>query len=264
MKVDVPIVGEVAPVLRELLDALKSNGQKPDTESLKAWWRRVDHWRSVDCLQYDRASALIKPQFVVEQLYAVTHGNAIVSSDVGQHQMWVAQYYKFNQPRRWLSSGGLGTMGFGMPAAIGAKLAYPDADVACVTGDASIQMCIQELATALQYMTPIKIVNLNNRFMGMVRQWQEFTYESRYSHSYMDTIPDFVKLVEAYGHVGMFIEKPGDVRAALEEAFKLKDRTVFMDFITDPTENVYPMIEAGKAHHDMRLAPGMTTDRELA
>lgn len=264
VKVEVPIVGEVAPVLRELLDAFKSVGQKPDAEALKAWWRQVDHWRSVDCLQYDRASALIKPQFVIEQLYEVTQGDAIVSSDVGQHQMWVAQYYKFDKPRRWLSSGGLGTMGFGMPAAIGAKLAFPDADVACVTSDASIQMCIQELGTALQYMTPIKIVNLNNRFMGMVRQWQEFTYESRYSHSYMDTIPDFVKLAEAYGHVGMLIKKPADVRAALEEAFKLKDRTVFMDFITDSTENVYPMIEAGKAHHDMRLAPGMNTVRELA
>ncbi|BBL71640.1 acetolactate synthase 3 large subunit [Methylogaea oryzae] len=264
VKVDVPIVGEVAPVLRDLLDALKSSGQKPDEVALKAWWRQVEYWRSVDCLQYDRNSALIKPQFVIEQLWEVTRGDAIISSDVGQHQMWAAQYYKFDKPRRWLNSGGLGTMGFGLPAAIGAKLAFPELDVACVTGEASIQMCIQELGTALQYMTPVKVVNLNNRFMGMVRQWQEFIYESRYSHSYMDTIPDFVKLVEAYGHVGMRIEKPADVRPALEEAFKLKDRTVFMDFITDSTENVYPMIEAGKAHHDMRLAPGTSTDSELA
>ncbi|TAN50502.1 MAG: acetolactate synthase 3 large subunit [Methylococcaceae bacterium] len=264
VRVDVPIVGDVAPVLRELLDLLKSSGQKPDAEALMAWWQRVEFWRSLNCLQYERSNEVIKPQFVIEQLYEVTAGDAIITSDVGQHQMWTAQYYKFNQPRRWLNSGGLGTMGYGMPAAIGAKLACPDREVACVTGEASIQMCIQELGTALQYMTPIKIINLNNRFMGMVRQWQEFIYESRYSHSYMDTIPDFVKLAQAYGHVGMKIEKPGEVRQALEEAFKLKDRVVFLDFITDPTENVYPMIEAGKAHHDMRLAPGTNSARELA
>jgi acetolactate synthase-1/2/3 large subunit len=264
VKVDIPIVGEVAPVLRDLLDLLKAGGQRPEHEELRRWWRQIEQWRGLDCLRYDRDSGLIKPQFVVEQLWEVTKGDAYVTSDVGQHQMWAAQYYKFDRPRRWISSGGLGTMGFGLPAAIGVKLAFPDADVACVTGEASIQMCIQELATALQYRTPVKIVNLNNRFMGMVRQWQEFTYESRYSHSYLETLPDFVKLAEAYGHVGMLIDKPGDVRAALEEAFGLKDRTVFLDFITDPTENVYPMIEAGKAHHEMRLAPGIRTDTELA
>lgn len=264
VKVDVPIVGDVVPVLRELLDALKATGEKPDAGALHAWWQRIDRWRAVECLRYDRDSAFIKPQFVIEQLWEVTRGDAIVTSDVGQHQMWTAQFYKFDKPRRWLNSGGLGTMGFGLPAAIGAKLACPEREVACVTGEASIQMCIQELATALQYMTPIKIVNLNNGYMGMVRQWQEFTYESRYSHSYLETLPDFVKLAEAYGHVGMRIDKPADVRPALEEAFRLKDRTVFLDFLTDPTENVYPMIEAGKAHHDMRLAPGITVDTELA
>jgi acetolactate synthase-1/2/3 large subunit len=218
----------------------------------------------MDCLHYDRGSELIKPQFVIETLYEVTGGDAYVTSDVGQHQMWAAQYYPFDKPRRWINSGGLGTMGFGLPAAIGVKLGYPDSDVVCVTGEASIQMCIQELSTALQYNTGIKIVNLNNRFMGMVRQWQEFSYESRYSHSYLDTIPDFVKLAESYGHVGILVEKPGDVKDALKEALKLKDRTVFLDIITDPTENVYPMIEAGKAHNEMRLAPGSIGSRELA
>ena len=193
-------------------------------------------------------------------------GDAFVTSDVGQHQMFAAQYYHFDKPRRWINSGGLGTMGFGLPAAIGVKLAHPEADVACITGEASIQMCIQELATATQYRTPVKIINLNNRYMGMVRQWQEFSYESRYSESYMDTIPDFVKLAEAYGHVGMLIKKPEDVRPALEEAFAMKDKLVFMDFMTDRTENVFPMIEAGKSHHDMRLrvAPGTPINRELA
>ena len=196
----------------------------------------------------------------------MTKGDAYITSDVGQHQMYAAQYYKFDKPRRWINSGGLGTMGFGLPAAIGVKLAFPDADVACVTGEASIQMCIQELSTALQYHTPVKIINLNNRYMGMVRQWQEFSYQSRYSQSYMDTIPEFVKLAEAYGHVGIRIEKPADVRDALKEAFAMKDRTVFLDFITDRTENVYPMIEAGKAHHDMKLrvAPGTPLNRELS
>ncbi|MVF21644.1 acetolactate synthase 3 large subunit [Methylocaldum sp. BRCS4] len=264
VRVDVPIVGEVGPVLEDMIEILGSSEKRADEDALTAWWDQIARWQSVDCLRYDRNSPLIKPQYVIEQLYEVTNGDAFVTSDVGQHQMWTAQFYKFDKPRRWINSGGLGTMGFGLPAAIGAKLAHPDADVACVTGEASIQMCIQELATALQYRTPIKIVNLNNGYMGMVRQWQEFTYESRYSHSYLETIPDFVKLAEAYGHIGMHIEKPADVRPALEEAFKLKDRTVFMNFLTDPTENVYPMIEAGKAHHEMRLAPGVTIERELA
>ncbi len=266
VRVDIPIVGEVKPVLEQMIDLIKESKLKPAKQALEAWWQLIDSWRAINCLDYDRESEFIKPQFVIEQLYEVTKGEAFITSDVGQHQMYAAQYYKFDQPRRWINSGGLGTMGFGLPAAIGVKLAFPDADVACVTGEASIQMCIQELSTALQYHTPVKIINLNNRYMGMVRQWQEFTYQSRYSQSYMDTIPEFVKLAEAYGHVGMRIEKPADVREALKEAFAMKDRTVFLDFITDRTENVYPMIEAGKAHHDMKLrvAPGTPFNRELS
>lgn len=266
VRVDVPIVGGVKPVLDQMLEMLAESKKKPSKKALEAWWKQIDQWRSVHCLEFDRESRLIKPQYVIEQLYEVTKGDAYVTSDVGQHQMWAAQYYPFDKPRRWINSGGLGTMGFGLPAAIGVKLAFPDSEVACVTGDASIQMCIQELSTALQYKTPIKIINLNNSYMGMVRQWQEFSYESRYSHSYMDTIPEFVKLAEAYGHVGIRVTKPEEVRPALEQAFALKDRTVFLDILTDRTENVYPMIEAGKGHHDMKLrvALGTSTDRELA
>ena len=266
VKVDVPIVGQVTDVLKEMIKLINASEIKVDEKALQAWWSQVDKWREVNCLEYDRESGLIKPQYVVEQLYQVTKGDAFVTSDVGQHQMFASQYYHFDKPRRWINSGGLGTMGFGLPAAIGVKLAHPEADVACITGEASIQMCIQELATATQYRTPVKIINLNNQYMGMVRQWQEFSYESRYSQSYMETIPDFVKLAEAYGHVGMQIEKPEDVRPALEEAFAMKDKLVFMDFMTDRTENVFPMIEAGKSHHDMRLrvAPGTPVNRELA
>jgi acetolactate synthase-1/2/3 large subunit len=257
VKVDVPIVGDIKHVMTDLNKALKVDKQKPDAKALKAWWKQIDEWRSKDCFRYDRNSALIKPQYVIEKLHEVTQGDAFVTSDVGQHQMFAAQFYGFDKPRRWINSGGLGTMGFGLPAAIGAQLGNPDATVACVTGEASIQMCIQELSTALQYMTPIKVINLNNRYMGMVRQWQEFFYESRYSHSYIDALPDLVKLAEAYGHVGMRIEKPEDVEGALKEAFAMKDRLVFMDFITDQTENVYPMIAAGKGHNEMH-------ERELA
>lgn len=264
VRVDIPIVGEVKPVLLDLIQALESSEARPDASALSSWWERIEKWRSVDCLGFDRSSSLIKPQFVVEQLWEVTRGEAFVTSDVGQHQMWAAQYYRFNEPRRWINSGGLGTMGFGLPAAIGVKLAHPESDVACITGEASIQMCIQELATALQYRTGVKVVNLNNGYMGMVRQWQEFSYESRYSSSYLEAIPDFVKLAEAYGHIGIRVDKPADVRPALEEAFKQKTRTVFLDFLTDPSENVYPMIEAGKAHNEMRLAPGVTTETELS
>ncbi|MCK5898637.1 MAG: acetolactate synthase 3 large subunit [Methylococcales bacterium] len=266
VRVDIPIVGEVSSVLKDLIHLAKEKMDKHHHKSLEPWWDQIQIWRDVDCLEYDRDSRIIKPQYVVEQLYEVTQGDAIITSDVGQHQMFAAQYYPFNKPRRWINSGGLGTMGFGLPAAIGAKLAFPDQDVACITGEASIQMCIQELATASQYDTPVKIINLNNRYMGMVRQWQEFNYESRYSHSYMDAIPDFVKLAEAYGHVGVKIEKPEDVRPALEEAFAQKDRTVFLDILTDRTENVYPMIESGKAHNDMKLRVALDTpiNRELA
>jgi acetolactate synthase-1/2/3 large subunit len=264
VKVDIPIVGEVKPVLKEMIELIKNSKKGPSKKALAAWWEQIDKWRGIDCMQFDRESRLIKPQYVIEQLSEVTKGDAYVTSDVGQHQMWAAQYYKFVKPRRWINSGGLGTMGFGLPAAIGVKLAYPDADVACVTGEGSIQMCIQELATALQYDTPVKIINLNNRYLGMVRQWQEFSYESRYSHSYMDSIPDFVKLAEAYGHVGIQIEQPEQVRPALEEAFAMRDRLVFLDILTDRDENVYPMIETGKAHNKMKLAPGTPVDRELA
>src|SRR6187549_3292234 len=254
VKVDIPIVGNVREVLRELIRQLEASSGKPDREALKAWWAQIDEWRSRDCLKYDRASALIKPQFVIEKLYEVTKGEAFVTSDVGQHQMWAAQFYKFEKPRRWINSGGLGTMGFGLPAAMGVQLAHPKDAVACVTGEASIQMCIQELSTCRQYHLPIKIVNLNNRYMGMVRQWQEFFYGNRYAESYMDALPDFVKLAEAYGHVGIKIEKPGDVEGALREALKLKERLVFMDFITDQKENVFPMVPGGKGLTEMILA----------
>ncbi len=266
VKVDVPIVGQVKPVLEQMIEMIKASNHQPDSNALNAWWSQIESWRAIKCLEYDRNSDVIKPQYVVEQLYQVTQGDAYITSDVGQHQMYAAQFYHFDKPRRWINSGGLGTMGFGLPAAIGVKLAFPDENVACITGEASIQMCIQELSTALQYNTPVKIINLNNRYMGMVRQWQEFCYDSRYSHSYMDTIPDFVKLADAYGHVGMRIEKPEDVTEALEQAFAMKDRTVFLDFMTDRTENVFPMVEAGKAHNDMKLrpAPGTPVDRELS
>jgi acetolactate synthase-1/2/3 large subunit len=266
VKVEVPIVGTVVSVLEDLMAALDELDQQPDGDSLKAWWARIETWRAQRCLAYDTSGELIKPQAVIETLHRLTGGDAYVTSDVGQHQMWTAQFYKFTKPNRWINSGGLGTMGFGLPAALGVKLAHRDAEVVCVTGDASIQMCIQELSTAKQYDLPIKIVNLNNRYLGMVRQWQEFQYKSRYSHSYMDALPDFVKLAEAYGHVGMRIERPGDVEGALREALALKDRLVFLDFQTDPTENVYPMVEAGKGQHEMRLSPLQQAlrDRELA
>ena len=260
VRVDVPIVGDIKHVLTDMNRELDNSRKRPDKSALEAWWKQIETWRGKDCLRYDRNSDLIKPQHVIEKLYEVTGGDAYVTSDVGQHQMWAAQFYKFKSPYHWINSGGLGTMGFGLPAAIGAKLAHPDADVACVTGEASIQMCIQELSTAMQYMLPVKIINLNNRYMGMVRQWQEFFYESSYSHSYLEALPDFVKLAESYGHIGLRIDKPGDVEGALREAFASKDRLVFLDFITDQKENVYPMIAAGKAHNEMHLSP----ERELA
>ena len=253
VKVDVPIVGNVREVLQELLKQLQASKEKPDQTALKTWWAQIELWRGRDCLKYDRAAKIIKPQMVIEKLYAVTKGDAFVTSDVGQHQMWAAQFYKFVKPRRWINSGGLGTMGFGLPAAMGVQLAHPKATVACVTGEASIQMCIQELSTCKQYHLPVKIVNLNNRYMGMVRQWQEFFHGNRYSESYMDALPDFVKLAEAYGHVGMRIEKPGDVEGALKEAFARRKDLVFLDFITDQTENVFPMVPGGKGLSEMIL-----------
>jgi acetolactate synthase-1/2/3 large subunit len=253
VKVDVPIVGYVSDVLEEMLRLLEMAPDRPDAAALKSWWAQIKEWQRKDCLKY-ATNDLIKPQYVVEKLYEITGGDAFITSDVGQHQMWTAQYYKFDKPRRWINSGGLGTMGFGLPAAMGVQMVNPGATVACVTGEASIQMCIQELSTCKQYHIPIKIVNLNNRYLGMVRQWQEFFYGNRYAESYMDALPDFVKLTEAYGHVGMKIEKPGDVEGALREAFKQKNRLVFLDFITDQQENVFPMIPGGKGLTEMILA----------
>jgi acetolactate synthase-1/2/3 large subunit len=255
VKVDVPIVGDVKDVLTELIAMIRESGLKPDAQALQQWWQTIEGWRSRDCLKYDRGNQdVIKPQMVIETLWNMTQGvEAYVTSDVGQHQMWAAQFYKFNEPRRWINSGGLGTMGVGIPYAMGIKLAKPDSEVYCVTGEGSVQMCIQELSTCLQYNTPIKVLSLNNRYLGMVRQWQEIEYSGRYSHSYMDALPNFVKLAEAYGHVGMLIERPQDVEPALREARSLKDRTVFMDFRTDPTENVFPMVQAGKGITEMLL-----------
>jgi acetolactate synthase-1/2/3 large subunit len=247
---DIPIVGQTKQVLQALIEELKD----AKLADISKWWSQINTWRGVDSLAYKKKSGVIKPQTVIEMLYEVTKGEAIVTSDVGQHQMWAAQYYLFDEPRRWINSGGLGTMGFGLPAAMGAKIAMPDRDVVCVTGEGSIQMMLQELSTMLQYNTPVKIVNLNNRYLGMVRQWQEFFYEKRYAMSYMDALPDFVKLAESYGHLGILVENEADLKPALIEALKQKDRTVFVDIITDQNENVFPMIPAGGAHCDMLLS----------
>ncbi|MDG4554626.1 MAG: acetolactate synthase 3 large subunit [Candidatus Competibacter sp.] len=254
VQVDIPIVGSVPSVLRGMINVVRDEKLKPDAEALDRWWRQIDEWRAMKSLSYRQSDEVIKPQYVIQKLYEVTEGKAIVTSDVGQHQMWAAQYYLFDRPRQWINSGGLGTMGFGLPAAMGAKLAFPDQDVACVTGDGSIQMMLQELSTMKQYYTPVKIVNLNNGYLGMVRQWQEFFYQKRYSMTYLEALPNFVMLAEAYGHVGMRIEKPGDVEGALREAFAMKDRTVFLDFITDQGENVFPMIPSGGGQNEMLLA----------
>lgn len=254
VQVDIPIVGSVQNVLRAMISVIRDEKLKPDAEGIGKWWRQIDEWRGIKSLNYRQSNEVIKPQFVIQKLYEVTKGQAIITSDVGQHQMWAAQYYHFDRPRQWINSGGLGTMGFGLPAAMGAKFAFPDQDVACVTGDGSIQMMLQELATMKQYNTPVKIVNLNNGYLGMVRQWQEFFYQKRYSMTYFEALPNFVMLAEAYGHVGMRIEKPGDVEGALREAFAMKDRTVFLDFATDPTENVFPMIPSGGGQNEMLLA----------
>jgi acetolactate synthase I/II/III large subunit len=255
VKVDIPIVGDVKDVLTELISMIRETTTRPDAGALAAWWDQIEGWRKRDCLKYDRGNQeVIKPQFVVETLWNMTKdADAYITSDVGQHQMWAAQYYRFDEPRRWINSGGLGTMGVGLPYAMGIKLAKPQSEVFCITGEGSVQMNIQELATCRQYDTPIVICALNNRFLGMVRQWQEIEYSGRYSHSYMDSLPDFVKLAEAYGHVGMLIERPEDVEPALREARRLKDRTVFIDFRTDPTENVFPMVQAGKGITEMLL-----------
>ena len=252
VRVDVPIVGDVRAVLKKMNQTLPQ--YKPDAKALKEWWQQIGVWQKKNCLRYKKRPDVIKPQQVVEALHKITGGDAIITSDVGQHQMWAAQYYAFAKPRRWINSGGLGTMGFGLPAAMGAQFAHPAARVACITGEASILMCLQELSTCKQYRLPIKIVNLNNRYMGMVRQWQQFFHGNRHSESYMDALPDFVKLAESYGHRGMRITKPADVEGALREAFADKKELVFMDFVTDQSENVYPMVAAGKGLSEMVLA----------
>ncbi len=263
IRVDVPIVGPVAHVLPELTRLLKESNSQLDTAAIEDWWGQIRRWQAVDCLKYEWSDALIKPQYVVEKLHEVTDGDAFVTSDVGQHQMWAAQFYPFDKPRRWVNSGGLGTMGFGLPAALGVQMAYPDATVVCITGEGSIQMCIQELSVAKQYDLPVKIINLNNRYLGMVRQWQEFMHGNRESESYLDALPDFVMLAQSYGHVGMRVEKPLDVEPALREAFAMRDRCVFLDIVTDRSENVYPMMLAGSGHHEMLLSE-LSRERELA
>ena len=255
IKVDIPIVGGVKQVLTEMLKILGNSSRSPDKAALDNWWNKIKSWQDQNSYAYEKKDKVIQPQAAVEELYKVTKGDAYITSDVGQHQMYAAQFYHFDKPRLWINSGGLGTMGFGLPAAMGVKLAFPKKDVACITGEGSIQMCIQELSTCLQYDIPIKIINLNNRYLGMVRQWQEFFYEKRYSHVYMDSLPDFVKLAEAYGHVGIKVEDPNDLHDAMEQAFAMKDRTVFLDIITDREANVYPMISSGKAHNEMDLSP---------
>ncbi|MBT3347718.1 MAG: biosynthetic-type acetolactate synthase large subunit [Thiotrichales bacterium] len=255
VQVDLPLVGGVYDILSSLLAKIGDSVEKESKQRMSSWWSDINNWRKEDCLSYKNEGGVIHPQFVLEQLYEVTNGEAFVTSDVGQHQMFAAQYYKFDKPRHWINSGGLGTMGFGLPAAIGAQFAHPDATVCTVTGDGSIQMNIQELATCQEFALPLKIINLNNGYLGMVRQWQEFFYEKRYSEVTLERNhqPDFVKLAESYGHIGMQIKDPDDVRGALEEAFAMKDRLVFMDFITNPEENVYPMVPAGAGLNEMIL-----------
>jgi acetolactate synthase-1/2/3 large subunit len=259
--VDVPIVGDVRHVLADMLKVVQNSERSPDAHALETWWGQIQRWAAADCLAFDREADVIKPQYVIETLHRLTRDSeTYITSDVGQHQMWAAQFYGFEHPRRWINSGGLGTMGFGLPAAMGVKLAHPDANVVCITGEASVQMCMQELSTMKQYDLPVVVVNLNNRYMGMVRQWQEFFYSKRYSHSYVDALPDFVALAQSYGHRGVRVEQKAHVEGALREALERRGEVTFLDFITDQTENVYPMIAAGKGHHEMHLA----TDRELA
>jgi acetolactate synthase-1/2/3 large subunit len=264
IQVDQSLIGDTKQILKKLLEHTKFFKKDINKDALSKWWRKINSWQKKKCLSYKKSTKVIKPQSVIETLHKITKGKSFVTSDVGQHQMWVAQYYKFDKPNRWINSGGLGTMGFGLPAAIGAQLAYPKEQVLCVTGEASILMCIQELSTCLQYGLPIKIITLNNRYMGMVRQWQEFFYEGRYAMSYMDAIPNFAQLAESFGHIGMVIDKPKDLEKDLIHALSLKNRLVFVDVITDETENVYPMIMSGKGHHEMHLAPSANEDIELA
>ncbi len=257
---DIPIVGTCTSVLKEMLSLIEQSGNTPDGEAIGQWWQQIDEWRAKHGLytasRYEPSGGdLIKPQDVIKALYKVTKGGAIVTSDVGQHQMFAAQYYLFDKPRQWINSGGLGTMGFGLPAAMGAKLAFPDTDVACMTGEGSIQMCIQELSACSQHNLPVKIINLNNAALGMVRQWQDMQYNSRYSQSvYEDSLPDFVALAEAYGHVGMKVTKFDELEEKMRECFAMKDRVVFMDICIDRSEHVYPMHMPGGSMRDLWLS----------
>ncbi|HIF9294838.1 TPA: acetolactate synthase 3 large subunit [Photobacterium damselae] len=257
---DIPIVGSADVVLELMLKLLNEQQETNDGADLDRWWHDIQGWRDRQCLQYETNSDRIKPQQVIESLYQLTQGNAYVASDVGQHQMFAALYYPFAKPRRWINSGGLGTMGFGLPAAMGVKFALPEEEVICVTGDGSIQMNIQELSTALQYDIPVKIVNLNNRFLGMVKQWQDMIYQGRHSHSYMDSVPDFAAIAEAYGHVGVRITDPKTLDSQLKEALALKDKLVFIDISVDETEHVYPMLVRGGAMNEMWLSKTEKTD----
>ena len=257
VKVDIPIVGDVKNVLSEMIQLWGKQESAPAADSLDKWWKSIEEWRSRNCLWFDNESEIIKPQYVIQKLAEITNNSAIITSDVGQHQMFTAQYYPFERPRQWLNSGGLGTMGVGLPYAIGAKLAAPDQDVFCITGEGSIQMNIQELSTCFQYRVPVNVFTLNNGYLGMVRQWQELYYGNRESETYFDSLPDFVKLAEAYGHIGIRVDKKSDVEGALLEAVKQKDRLVFMDFLTDKKQNVLPMVGNGKGLDEMVLPPHM-------
>lgn len=257
VKVDIPIVGDVKNVLSEMIQLWGKQESAPSADSLDKWWKSIEEWRSRNCLWFDNESEIIKPQYVIQKLAEITNNSAIITSDVGQHQMFTAQYYPFERPRQWLNSGGLGTMGVGLPYAIGAKLAAPDQDVFCITGEGSIQMNIQELSTCFQYRVPVNVVTLNNGYLGMVRQWQELYYGNRESETYFDSLPDFVKLAEAYGHIGIRVDKKSDVEGALLEALNQKDRLVFLDFLTDKKQNVLPMVGNGKGLDEMVLPPHM-------
>lgn len=251
----VPVVGEAKSVLENVIELIERSELASDKDAMEAWWQQINEWRAVKCLDYEKQDGVIMPQQVVETLHKVTNGDAYITSDVGQHQMFAALYYPYKKPRQWINSGGLGTMGFGLPAAMGVKLAFQDSDVACITGDASIQMNIQELSTCLQYDIPVKVININNSSLGMVKQWQTMFYDGRHSHSYMDSLPDFVKLTEAYGHVGMRVTDPNELESALEKAFAMKDKVVFLDIIVDQAAHVYPMQIKGGKIDDMVLAP---------
>ena len=254
---DIPIVGSLDVVLKQFLEIMADLNQNVDATANEDWWQTINQWQDKKCLEYKKSGPTIKPQQVIETLYKVTKGDAYVTSDVGQHQMFGALYYPFKKPRQWINSGGLGTMGFGLPAAMGVQLAFPDADVVCISGDGSIQMNTQELSTCLQYDLPIKVITINNRSLGMVRQWQDMIYGGRHSHSYMESVPDFVKLAEAYGHVGLRVDKLDELESTIEKAMSMKDRLVFVDIIIEESEHVYPMQIKGGVMDEMWLKKGV-------